>query len=336
MTGRCVPALCCLLLAVPAARANDSTAELATGGLIFVQNQSIEMRSEDLLISAAEVRVRYRFFNKTDRDVMVLVAFPMPDVRIEHQDQALSLPTEDAVNLLAFETKVNGRPVTTRVEQRVIAAGIDRTDYLKKLGIPLAPHLAVTNEMLGRLTRDKWDELIRIGLAEIEEYDVGKGMQQHLSARWALQTTFYWEQSFPAGAETLVEHRYKPSVGETAGTIVGVRPAGKDPLLSSYEAKYCIDREFLNAAARAAKAAKSDYPPFTEQRIDYILRTGANWSGPIKDFRLVVDKGDADSLVSFCGEGVKKIAPTQFEMRKSDYIPEGNFALLILKRMPKP
>jgi hypothetical protein len=48
-----------------------------------------------------------------------------------------------------------------------------------------------------------------------------------------------------------------------------------------------------------------------------------------------VDKGDRDSLVSFCGDGVKKIAPTQFEMRRKDYTPQGNFAVLILKRLPK-
>ena len=47
----------------------------------------------------------------------------------------------------------------------------------------------------------------------------------------------------------------------------------------------------------------------------------------------MVDKGDADNLVSFCGEGVKKIAPTQFEMRKTDFLPDGNLAMLILKKL---
>jgi hypothetical protein len=55
------------------AHANDSSAELSTGGLIFVQNPDVEMRSEDLFISAREVHVRYRFFNSSPRDVTVLV-----------------------------------------------------------------------------------------------------------------------------------------------------------------------------------------------------------------------------------------------------------------------
>ena len=65
-----------------------------------------------------------------------------------------------------------------------------------------------------------------------------------------------------------------------------------------------------------------------------MLKTGANWSGPIRNFRLLVDKGDADSLVSFCGEDVKKVGATRFEMQKTDFAPDGNLSILILKKLP--
>ena len=165
-----------------------------------MQNDDVEMRAEDLFISAQEVSVKYRFFNKADKDVTVLVAFPMPEVRISEQDQNISLPTEDPVNILAFKTSADGQPVTTKVEQRVFAVGIERTQYLRDLGIPLAPHVRATGEALDKLPPEKWDELLRLGLAELEEYDIGKGMQKHLAPRWGLKTTFYWEQTFPATA----------------------------------------------------------------------------------------------------------------------------------------
>lgn len=38
--------------------------------------------------------------------------------------------------------------------------------------------------------------------------------------------------------------------------------------------------------------------------------------------------------MSFCGEGVRKIGPTQFEFRKTDYLPDSDFAVLILKKLP--
>jgi hypothetical protein len=321
--------------AIPAL-ANDTSAELATGGLIFVQNDNVEMRSEDLAISVKQVDVRYRFFNKGAGDVTVLVAFPMPDVRIEEQDQNISLPTEDPVNLLAFVTTVNGKPVQTQVEQHVFAAGIDRTALLRGLGIPLAPHLQATNAALDRLPREKWDELIRVGLGEIEEYDVGKGMTKHLAARWSLRTTFYWEQTFPAKAETLIEHHYRPSVGGSVQTSLGAPASAKEAWYAEYKRKYCLDNDFFATIDRLRKAAKSEFgPPYSEERIDYILRTGANWSGPIGQFHLTIDKGDAGSLVSFCGQGVKKTGDTKFEMTKSNFSPDGDLAVLILKKMGK-
>jgi Domain of unknown function (DUF4424) len=98
----CASVLC---VAGNEALANDSTAELATGGLIFVQNDDVEMRAEDLFISAAEIRVRYRFFNHTAKDVTVLVAFPMPEIKIDGQDDNIAVPTEEPVNILDFHTR---------------------------------------------------------------------------------------------------------------------------------------------------------------------------------------------------------------------------------------
>jgi hypothetical protein len=325
-----------LAAAAAPALANDSTAELAAGGLVFVRNENVEMRSEDLTISAKEVSVRYRFFNKSDRNVTVLVAFPMPEIKIDGSDDNISVPTEDPVNLLAFTTAVNGRPVTTKVEQRVYAFGLDRTQLLRDLGVPLAPHLQATRKALDNVPRAKWDELIRVGLAELERYDAGKGMEDHLAPRWALQTTFYWEQNFPAKAETVIEHRYQPSVGASVQTALGSATAAQEDWYDDYKEKYCLDSEFLTAVERARREARTQYgAPYSEQRIAYILKTGANWSGPIKEFRLLVDKGDPDSLVSFCGEDVKKVGPTRFEMRKTDYTPDEDLAVLILKRLPR-
>ena len=330
-------ALAVVTLAALPAFANDTSAELSTGGLVFVRNDDVEMLSEDLAISAREVSVRYRFLNRSDKDVTVLVAFPLPDIQVEGQDDIISVPTEDPVNFLAFSTTVNGASVAARVEQRVIAAGLDRTQLLRTLGIPLAPHLASTNEALDRLPADKWEELLRIGLAEINEYDAGGGMKKHLEARWMLQTTYYWEQTFPAKAETAISHRYKPSVGGSVQTALGSPDEAREPWYQEYKEKYCFDSQFLAAVERARKAANSKFgAPFAEERVDYILKTGANWSGPIKEFRLVVDKGAADNLVSFCGDDVKKIGQTRFEVRKSDYTPDGNLSVLILRKLPPP
>ena len=321
-----------LLISVSPALANDSTAELAAGGLVLVKNDNIEMRSEDLFVSAKEIRVRYRFFNRSDKDVTVRVAFPIPDISVEEPDANIAVPTEDPVNIFGFRTSVNGKPVKMEVEQRVFAGGAEQTKFLRELGIPLAPYLAATDKALARLPADKQAEVVKRKLGEIEEFDQGKGMQKHLMPRWTLRTNYHWQQAFPAQKEVLIEHSYKPSVGQTAGS--NVNPADPSDTLREYTKKYCIDRDFLASVERIKKQTKTEYGgPFTEERIEYILTSGANWSGPIGDFRLVIDKGEADSLISFCGDGVKKTAPTQFELRKRNFTPDSNLAVLILKRL---
>lgn len=322
------------LVAMGKASANDSSAELATGGLVLTKNADIEMRLEDLFVSTGEIRVKYRFFNKAAQDKTVTVAFPMPDITVSGPDDEIAMPTENPENILDFSTVADGRPVASRVEQKIFAKGRDLTDLLRKLGLPLHPRLQATNQALDALPKAQWDELIRAGLAEIEEYDAGKGMQKHLEARWTLKTTYYWEQLFPAGKELAVEHRYKPSVGASAGTSLGQKASQKESWYQDYLRKYCIDASFLAAIERAKVAAKSDFPPLQERRIAYILKTGGNWAGPIKSFRLVVDKGEPDSIVSFCGQGVKKISATQFEMTKTDFTPQADLDVLILAKQP--
>jgi hypothetical protein len=41
-------------------------------------------------------------------------------------------------------------------------------------------------------------------------------------------------------------------------------------------------------------------------------------------------------MVSFCAEGTKRINPTQFEVKKTDFTPEGDLSVLILKKLPPP
>lgn len=321
------------LAAAPTLHANDSSAELRSGGLVMTKDPAIEMRSEDLFISARQVRVTYRFANTSAKPVTILVAFPMPDITIEGEDDNISVPTRDPVNLMGFSTTVDGRPVTARVEQKVICKGVDRTAYLRTLGVPLAPHLASTNKILDALPKARKDEIIKLGLGQIMEYDAGKGWEHHLYATWTLKTTYYWRQTFPAGREIVVEHRYKPSVGETSGTSWGASYFPAEPTYAAQRAHYCVDDDFLNAIKNTPRRPDVEFAPFTEQRIEYILSTGANWKAPIGDFRMVVDKGEATSLISFCGQGVRKIGPTQFEVRYQNFTPTKEVSVLILKRM---
>jgi hypothetical protein len=325
-----------VLLIRPALAAEGAT-ELTTGGLIFARHDDLEMVAQELAISAAEITVRYRLQNKSERNLSVLVGFPMPEVHIESSDDAPSLPSEDSANLLGFTAAVNGTPVTAAVEQRAIVGGLDRTQLLLGLGIPLAPHLSGTQAMLDRLPADKAEELQRLGIIELERDNAGRVSSVHFSPRWALQTTFFWEQLFPANNESLVELRYKPSVGGTRQTLLGSPGQAKESWFDEYKDKYCLTYEFLAAVERARKLANSALgAPFSEQRIDYAHRMWINTTAtPLHEFRLMVEKAGADNLVSFCGEEAAKMSDTQLELSNPDYTPDGTLSILILSKQPQ-
>ena len=63
--------------------------------------------------------------------------------------------------------------------------------------------------------------------------------------------------------------------------------------IEKHKAKYCVEKDILDRLERARRGVEDAIwrRAYSEERIEYILKTGANWSGPINDFRLVVDKG---------------------------------------------
>ena len=324
-----------LLLALSATRAMAETAstELATGGLASFNNSAIELRSQSLYVSLKEIRIDYRLFNNSAAPVTIRAAFPMPEIKVGRAIDEVAVPTKNSDNILDLAAIADGRPVATTVEQRALAGGADHADFLRGQAIPIAPHLPGTNEALARLPRERWQDLVSRGLAEIVEYDDGQGVQQHLEARWVLQTTLSFEQTFRAQSELTLQLRYKPSMGVSVQTALGTPGAADQAWFKEYEDKYCIDNDFVVSVERRRGLAKSvSGAPLSEARID-LLKSMADWAGPIKDFRVVVDKGEPSNLISVCADGLKKIAPTQFAFRIENGLRQDLF-VLILRRLP--
>jgi hypothetical protein len=190
-------ALAALLALSGPSGANDSIANLETGGLVLIKNTDIEMRSEDLYISDKAVRVKYVFMNTSPKDATVTVAFPMPDIAWDAAYANADIPAAGA-NFLAFTTNVDGKPVKAQVEQKAMDQnGVDRTAYLLGIGVPLDTRVPATNDAaLNRLPKAQQDAVVKLGLAAWP--DEGIGVPHKLSARWTLKTTFFWQQTFPA------------------------------------------------------------------------------------------------------------------------------------------
>jgi hypothetical protein len=310
--------------------ANDSVAEMTAGGLVLKNSRNIDMLDEDLFVSADEIRVNYVFRNQGRAAESVIVAFPMPDRNLSQEGES------DIAYVRDFVTTVEGRRVQTQVERKAMLGGRDHTALLNRLGIPLAPPTEYVEgrpdpvfaafQRLG--ARDK-QQLRRLRLVEYNAAD------QHFRPQWTLKETYYWTQVFPAGRELRIQHRYKPGTGGSVGTGLTSSEFRGSAEGRRFIAEYCVDREFQAGVDRLRRDS-GEYGILPELRFGYILRTGANWRSPIRNFRLVVDKGDPRNIVSFCGTGVRRISPTQFEMRRTNWRPDRDLRVLIVQPAPPP
>ncbi len=317
-----------ILIVFAEAHANDTTAELATGGLVYVQSSDVAIEEEDLYVSREEIRVDYVFRNTGETDVESVIAFPMPDIPGGSQsDLADGDPESD--NFLGFSVVQDGREITPQLQQRVTVLGIDRTEEVAAANVPLLPYSERTSVALKNLPEDVKARWIAEGLIYAERYDAGQGWQEELRPGWTLRSVYWWKTTFPAGKPVRVSHRYKPSVGGTVAMsfIQDGKPAFS---YDTYVDRYCLDQPFMKTAAKLEAAAGKSGPHYTEQWLSYILTTGANWAGPIGRFKLTVDKGRPQDYVSFCGEGIKKTGPTTFEMTASDFYPDKDLHVLFL------
>lgn len=315
------------IAAAGAVRANDSVAESAAGGLVLKQTADIDMVSEDLYVSEERIRVRYVFRNRRAEDVRVTVAFPMPERDFSE------LRYSDAAFPGDFETRVDGRPVAMFVERKAMLAAADHSALLAGLGVPILAENTVVavSEAVDGLSPEQQRRLESLGLIEASEYDTGEGMRRYYEPMWTVTEIWHWDQVFPAGRDLVVEHAYTPGVGGSAGSMLADRSWRETDEGRRYLAEYCADRAFLAGVDRMVGRGTEDRPAWLGERwIRYVLTTGGNWASPIGEFRLVVDKGSPDRLVSFCGEGVRRIGPTQFEMRRRNWRPDRDLAVLIV------
>ena len=315
--------------ALAPAHANDSAAELSIGGLVLTRSADISMESEDLAISLDAVRVRYRFLNLSQKPVALTVAFPLPDIDLSEADN-YAIPVGNAVNFVGFETKIDGKPVDFTMNQRAVLGNKDVSAQLRNLGIPLMP-FGNQRGKLGDLPQAARNKLIDEGLL-VQAGQTEKGNPIY-DAGWILKTSAVRQQTFAPGRPVAVEHRYHPSIGMGFDTILRKAPRQNRGIaneIARYRRDYCVSDRFLANLDKIAGTAEGNTAKVQERRINYVLKTGANWAGPIKQFKLTVDSGKPDRLVSFCAPSVKAVAPTLSEVSLTDFTPDKDLKILIV------
>ncbi|WP_321338857.1 DUF4424 family protein [uncultured Cohaesibacter sp.] len=296
------------------ANANDASAMLDAGGIRLVETNAISLDVEDLYISPEQIRIHYEFFNHSDEDQRMLVAFPVPEIEAE-PEWNYGINNADPINFLGFSVHSNGQPITPELEVKLTMNGRDYTDDLVSNGVPLH-----------RFAPDYYDRLEDIS-DSAKEALAAKGLinwtpgEAWFDKKWKVKATYYWWQDFPANSRTVLDHSYAPVVG---GGVIDEQYGIRDNM-----EHFCIDDSFMRGFRRLLK--KGGHETTVSSEVRYILKTANTWLGPIGDFRLVIDKMQPDNLITLCINGIRKIAPTQFEFRARNYVPDQNLDIMVVK-----
>ena len=151
---------------------------------------------------------------------------------------------------------------------------------------------------------------------------------------WIVKSSAFRKQTFPSGAPVSVDHTYRPSVGGSSDTILqkGLRQAkAMAPEVDRYRREYCVTDEFLGKLDKIAGDGQANSAKIEERRINYVLKTGANWAGPIKDFKLSINPGN-NRLVSFCPGKLLPSSKGSLDYQSANFIPDRDLKVLIIGR----
>ena len=311
--------------------ANDTKVTVASGGIV-IENQEpdIEMASEKLEISNKKIKVTYDFFNH-GKDKKITIGFPLPhspydmddmypyaswdeaqiayrflygDLEFSHgvrYPDHLPLPFGkliDEVNngeIINFSVLVNGKAVKfQRLMRAYTPKGEDITDLLIKHQIPLSsaylrgcceqPPMEFFQGLKGTLKKLKL-------------------LDSEGRPNWYLKTTYVWQQEFLANNATHVEHSYTPSYGMYWINLEAFndRKNVKNHRDNSINLDECtFDSQYLEEFIQQWQKQESKSKQLYEVR--YVLKTGANWRGPIGKFHLEVHPTHPNDLILLDGK----------------------------------
>lgn len=320
MISLAIPLAVFLLSGIGPAVANDGVASIGAGGIVLEKNDDIHLRSEVLRISVDRVDVAYEFENATDRDITLTLAFPFPDIFADDIDN--QWPDEGATEFVEFATRFDGRPVqATKVVEIIGLDGANLTRLFRRENLPLDPLAEVwrpatyySDDAQARLVKDK---LMALGL--LGDFE---------SRKWKVRLSYVWQATFPARSRVAVTHSYRP----VSGAFLLTLEAYDGGFASWFKDTFCVgDALLADLAAVAPEIRHSRHA----RDVRYMLKPGANWAGPIGDFRLVIESPAPGHRASLCWDGeFRRTSPTTLEFQARDFLPARDIAVTFIPPLP--
>jgi hypothetical protein len=322
--------------------ANDSIGYLGAGGIEFKKTQDISMEKEVLTISRKLIRVEYEFLNTTSKPIKETIVFPMPFYGFD----AGCSPMHSG-KLGGFKVWVNGILQNTSRTVRARLKGNDVTTRLRELGFA-DEDIAEYRGVDGGCGMDEHppqgvfakniDVLVKDGLMNYFVENEHAEFPTYISMPlWESAYFYSWEQVFPPNAIVRVAHEYVPFTGSINGlySFIDVSSFKKDKDGEGLVKNFCITDGTIRAGKNIQEhittgAFQIPIEGLRREAVNYILTTGANWAGPIKDFTLNLKKESKNEIVSLCFDDgqFKKSDELTISSHIKNFVPKSDISAI--------
>jgi hypothetical protein len=318
--------------------AAESLMELTTGGLDFDKasgSAPVVLESEDVAVSLARVRFKYRLSTPGPAPVLVEATFHYPDLDFSDPDASYAIPGSDSVNFLDAKLKIAGAPAALSLSQTASFDDKNVTRALAKAGLPLVPVGDFQSRLAAAVPLRQ--SLEAGGL--IKEVGTSAEGEPLLAPTWTVKTVGVFRTTLQPAKPVEIELAYRPSVGFRPDSFL--RKALRDNKDLAADAAeqmrmFCSDPAFLKGLDAIAGAGEANVARIRELRIRILLRNPPGPPMPAVAYRLSVDKGKASRIVSFCAQNLIKTSPTTFVANLSNYVPQPDFNLLVIEGEAPP
>jgi len=304
------------------------------------ENANISRSSEEVILSRQAITIDESWMAPDPsqpahvRFVLSLPELPSFTTSCVNADICAPVANSADANYFAVTAKVDGKPVDFNIVTKANANGHDITALLAHEHIPLMTDSKASQDALAKLKPEilaQWSNE-KDGWVDNESTDAIYG-------GWSVTSELSFEADIPAGKTLSTEIKYQPSVGHGLGANFLGHDEGANHTWVDHKERYCLDDGFMKSARKMADAFKPyEWKGLWEKQIVFDLLSPVAGRTQAEDFRLVVDNGSTDDLVSFCGHVVKKLSATSWQVLPFDGehgTPTKDFEVLFISKTEK-
>jgi hypothetical protein len=335
-----------LPLIIGIAPANDTFVQESAGNLQFVQNYSVAVKSERLIIGppikSAEdsvtylipVHVEYQLENITESAVKATIGFPLSACNLNEylwnkHLSYLSGSASSCVKEPKMTLSVDGLPISSGNWDFVFlldGRGLADTKQDLDLSARVRALIGLVGDPEIKFYREDPD--FAVAAKDLCRRLDGEYRSPECPSfsRLLVHRTFVWQYEFLPKRRTKVVHDY------TVRASWNLDPQEKFP----YDV-FCLDDPGVSQAWLKYKSdvINKQQGFKNEFYTEYVLKTGALWATPIEDFELVIRRSSADQVVATCFAGLSKTGTLEFKAHRTNYRPQENLRVMYFPRVIK-